>query len=97
MRAEPVLHAGQVAAENIIAGIAAIMVHIGPRLAELRALIAGLRRTALHLQGAQHARSRLTGTGIVGGLGGSGALRLRTGNHANGQQDGANRRKRAET
>ena len=38
---------GQIAVEDIIAGVAAVVVHVGPRLAELSALVPGFRARPL--------------------------------------------------
>ena len=54
VRTPLVPHAGQIAVEDIIAGVAAVVVHVGPRLAELSALVPGFRRAALDLQRIQH-------------------------------------------
>ncbi len=54
MRVRLVGLVGQVAVEDVVAGIAAVVVHVGPCRAELVAAIPGLRRTALHCKRVEH-------------------------------------------
>ena len=65
VRTPLVPHAGQIAVEDIIAGVAAVVVHVGPRLAELSALVPGFRRAALDLQRIQHLRGGRAGPGAI--------------------------------
>ena len=65
VRTPLVPHAGQIAVEDVIAGVAAVVVHVGPRLAELSALVPGFRRAALDLQRIQHLRGRRAGPGAI--------------------------------
>jgi hypothetical protein len=63
--------AGEVAGEDVVAGVAAVVVGVDPARAEPVAVVAGLRRSALDRQGAQHAERALRGVrrGTGGGVG----------------------------
>ena len=66
VRTHLMLHVSQITVEDVVARIATVAIHIGPCLAELRALIPRLRGAAFDLQGIQRLSGTLAGTGIIG-------------------------------
>ena len=90
----------EVAGQDVVAGVAAVAVDVGPLLPELVAVVAGLRRAALDRQPGQHVGGALTGGGSaglrlpgglghrVGGRGGRGDLAAGGAQRREGDQDG---------
>ena len=66
VRTHLMLHVSQITVEDVVARIATVAIHIGPCLAELRALIPRLRGAAFDLQRIQRLSGTLAGTGIIG-------------------------------
>ncbi len=48
----------QIAAENVVTGVAAVVIHIRPGFAELQPRIAGLGGAAAHREGAERGQGR---------------------------------------
>ncbi len=82
-----VFHIGQITVEDVVAGVAAVVVHILPRHAELGALVAGLGRAALHRERLEHLRRRLAGAGVVRRVGRRSGGRQHARHKAERQQD----------